>query len=162
MGQTHQEVDTTGKLVHQQGAGGPRNIRVDLPLLMALLSRLDVVRVQGPASTAFRRPLVWKRYVYVNRNHSPSVSFKTLPLCVIRYRAQASGLLVEVPTLLSGRIDKAREECEKKWGREQGGHAELFILQQPWEKQGKRGWVSKQFVDLETIKLVEERRFKVK
>lgn len=159
MGQTHQEVDTTGKLVHQRGAGGPRNIRVDLPLLMALQSHPDVIRVQGPASIASRRPLVWKWYVYVYRNHSPSVSFKTLPLCVIRYRAQASGLLGRSshPTL---RKESTRRERNVR--RNGGGHAELFIMQQPWEKQRKRGWVSKQFVDLETIKLVEERRFKVK
>ena len=52
----------------------------------------------------------------------------------------------------------AREECEKKWGREQ---PELFITQQPWDRSGEEGQVSKQLVDLETVKVVEERRLKV-
>lgn len=159
MGQAHQEADTAGKLVHPRGAGGPRNVRVDLPLLMAPQSHPDIIRVQGPASTASKRPLVWKRYVYIFRNHSPSVSFKTLPLCVIRYRAQASGLL---GTSSHPTLRKELTRRERNVRRDGGGQAELFIMRQPREKQRKRGWVSKQFVDLEAIKLVEERRFKVK
>lgn len=70
MGQTLQEVETTGKLVLvsivteqvPEDPAKPRKSRLSVEsragLLVALQSHPEVIRVQGPASLASRGPLV--------------------------------------------------------------------------------------------------------